>query len=58
MDAKLIAHKSKGMPRVTFSLDQILNTTSTDLIANLALELYKSLKENVNDILKGFAIFK
>lgn len=52
MDAKLIAYKSKGMPHVTFSLDQILNTPSTDFIANLALELYKSLKEKVDDVIK------
>lgn len=58
MDAKLIAYKSKGMPHVTFSLHQILNTPSTDFIANLALELYKSLREKVDDIIKGFTIFK
>ncbi|KAL6523082.1 hypothetical protein OROHE_016377 [Orobanche hederae] len=39
--AKLVAQKSKGMPRVSFSLSKLVDGAAGEAMANLTLELYK-----------------
>ncbi|KAK6125566.1 hypothetical protein DH2020_040688 [Rehmannia glutinosa] len=43
--AKLIAQKAKGMPRITFSLNKLVDGAAGEAMANLALELYKEFKD-------------
>ncbi|XP_021274376.1 uncharacterized protein LOC110409378 isoform X3 [Herrania umbratica] len=42
--AKLVAQKSKGMPRISFSLTKLTGSAATDAMANLSLELFKAYK--------------
>ncbi|KAF9599773.1 hypothetical protein IFM89_001719 [Coptis chinensis] len=41
---KLIAHKSKGMPRISISLDRLMESSASDAMANLSLQLFKAFK--------------
>ncbi|KAM3377510.1 hypothetical protein P3S68_009923 [Capsicum galapagoense] len=50
--AKLVAQKAKGMPRIAISLSKLVDTASTDAMANLSLELYKTFT-NVHSLLKA-----
>ncbi|KAI3451573.1 hypothetical protein Pfo_008238 [Paulownia fortunei] len=43
--AKLIAQKSKGMPRISFSLGKLVDGAAGEAMANLSLELYKEFKD-------------
>nr|GME04554.1 Leucine-rich repeat-containing protein [Ipomoea batatas] len=47
---KLIAQKAKGMPRITILLSKLVDAAASEAVANLSLELYKSLK-NVQNLL-------
>ncbi|KAK8333087.1 hypothetical protein V6Z12_A10G181400 [Gossypium hirsutum] len=42
--AKLVAQKSKGMPRISFSLTKITGAAASDAVANLSQELFKAFK--------------
>ncbi|MCL7029850.1 hypothetical protein MKW94_008211 [Papaver nudicaule] len=42
--AKLIAHKSQGMPLVTISLVRLMKSSDNDAMASLCLELYEAFK--------------
>ncbi|XWS44693.1 hypothetical protein CRYUN_Cryun15aG0069600 [Craigia yunnanensis] len=42
--AKLIAQKSKGMPRISFSLTKLTGSAASDAMANLSLQLFKAFK--------------
>ncbi|KAI3844073.1 hypothetical protein MKW92_043902 [Papaver armeniacum] len=44
--AKLIAHKSKGMPLITISLVRLMKSSDNDAMANLCFELYEAFKRN------------
>lgn len=50
--AKLVAQKGKGMPRITISLSKLVDTAATEAMANLSLELYRTLT-NVHNLLKA-----
>ncbi|KAH6810316.1 hypothetical protein C2S51_024078 [Perilla frutescens var. frutescens] len=43
--AKLISQKAKGMPRILFSLDKLVDGAAGEAMANLSLELYKEFKD-------------
>ncbi|KAA3479763.1 U2 small nuclear ribonucleoprotein auxiliary factor-like protein [Gossypium australe] len=42
--AKLVAQKSKGMPRISFSLTKLTGGAASDAVANLSQELFKAFK--------------
>ncbi|GLT25106.1 hypothetical protein SLA2020_002580 [Shorea laevis] len=42
--AKLVAQKSKGMPRISFSLTKLVGSAATDANAHLSIELFKAFK--------------
>nr|KJB71047.1 hypothetical protein B456_011G119000 [Gossypium raimondii] len=42
--AKLVAQKSKGMPRISFSLTKLTGAAASDAVANLSQELFKAFK--------------
>ncbi|EOX92588.1 hypothetical protein QUC31_003717 [Theobroma cacao] len=42
--AKLVAQKSKGMPRISFSLTKLTGSAAPDAMASLSLELFKAYK--------------
>ncbi|GAV67335.1 hypothetical protein CFOL_v3_10841 [Cephalotus follicularis] len=42
--AKLVAQKSKGMPRIVFALRKVADSTASEAIANLSLELFEAFK--------------
>uniref|UniRef100_A0A5B7AAH3 Uncharacterized protein n=1 Tax=Davidia involucrata TaxID=16924 RepID=A0A5B7AAH3_DAVIN len=46
--AKLIAQKSKGMPRISISLHKLVDGAASEAMANLSLELYKAFKSMHN----------
>nr|DAD39851.1 TPA_asm: hypothetical protein HUJ06_014174 [Nelumbo nucifera] len=52
MFAKLIAHKSKGMPLISIALDRIMDSTANDAMANLSLELFKAYETKHNLVVK------
>ncbi|KAG0453592.1 hypothetical protein HPP92_024896 [Vanilla planifolia] len=51
--AKLIAHKSKGLPRISLSLGKLVNLSAKGVTVNIPLALFKALKSKQNDIVKG-----
>ncbi|PIM99245.1 hypothetical protein CDL12_28262 [Handroanthus impetiginosus] len=50
--AKLIAQKSKGMPRISISLGKLVNWAAGEAMATLSLELYKEFKEVQSSLIK------
>ncbi|KAL5752194.1 hypothetical protein ACOSP7_022372 [Xanthoceras sorbifolium] len=42
--AKLVAQKSKGMPRISFPLTKLVGSTASEALANLSLGLFKTFK--------------
>ena len=42
--AKLVAQKSKGMPKISFALTKLVGSAATEAIANLSLQLFKEFK--------------
>ncbi|GMJ08619.1 hypothetical protein like AT5G64010 [Hibiscus trionum] len=42
--AKLVAQKSKGMPRISFSLTELTGSSASDAMATLSLELFKAFR--------------
>ncbi|XP_026666248.1 uncharacterized protein LOC120103797 isoform X2 [Phoenix dactylifera] len=50
--AKLIALKSKGLPRISFSLNRVINSSANDVMADLALSLFKACKKKQNEVVK------
>ncbi|KAI3695675.1 hypothetical protein L1987_78674 [Smallanthus sonchifolius] len=44
--ARLIAQKSKGMPRISVSLHRLVGTAANEAMARLSLHIYKSYKSN------------
>ncbi|XP_077212675.1 U2 small nuclear ribonucleoprotein auxiliary factor-like protein [Tasmannia lanceolata] len=50
--AKLVAHKSKGMPLISLSLDKLVNSSANDAMAYLSLELFKAFKSKHNDVVE------
>ncbi|XVF58806.1 hypothetical protein PTKIN_Ptkin07bG0095800 [Pterospermum kingtungense] len=42
--AKLVAQKSKGMPRISFSLTKLTGSAASVAMANLSMELFKAFK--------------
>lgn len=43
--AKLFSQKSKGMPRILFSLDKLVDGAAGEAMAHLSLELFKEFKD-------------
>lgn len=43
---KITAHKSKGLPRIAFSLNRLSGSLASDAMAHLSLALYATFKEN------------
>ncbi|KAG1328130.1 hypothetical protein COCNU_01G020640 [Cocos nucifera] len=50
--AKLIALKSKGLPRISFSLNRVINSSANDAMADLALSLFKACKKKQNEVIR------
>lgn len=50
--AKLVAQKSKGMPRITISLAKLVDTAASEANANLSLDLFKAFKSMQNLCMK------
>ncbi|XP_010911452.1 uncharacterized protein [Elaeis guineensis] len=50
--AKLIALKSKGLPRISFSLNRVINSSANDAMADLALSLLKACKKKQNEVVR------
>ncbi|CAA6660389.1 unnamed protein product [Spirodela intermedia] len=50
--AKLVAHKSKGMPHISISLQKLAGLSSNDVMGNLSLTLYRNLKEKRGELAK------
>ncbi|GAB4848259.1 hypothetical protein Ancab_002926 [Ancistrocladus abbreviatus] len=50
--AKLVAQKSKGMPRISISLSKLVDSAAGDAMANLSLELFKSLRDMQKSLVK------
>lgn len=46
--AKLVSQKAKGMPRILFSLDKLVDGAAGEAMANLSLELYSEFKNMQN----------
>ncbi|KAG9451149.1 hypothetical protein H6P81_011114 [Aristolochia fimbriata] len=44
-DAKLVAHKSKGMPLISVSLSRLVESSAGDAMASLSLQLFKAYKD-------------
>ncbi|OAY82253.1 uncharacterized protein LOC109710435 isoform X1 [Ananas comosus] len=51
-NAKLIAVKSKGLPRISISLNRLASSSAHDAIADFSLALYKAFKKKDKDSLK------
>lgn len=51
--AKLVAHKSKGMPLISIPLSRLTNSSADDAKANLSFELFKAYKGKHNDVVRG-----
>uniref|UniRef100_A0A1D1Z8X0 Isoleucine--tRNA ligase n=1 Tax=Anthurium amnicola TaxID=1678845 RepID=A0A1D1Z8X0_9ARAE len=54
---KLVAHKSKGMPRVSLSLNMLVGSSVNDVMGNLSLALYGAFKEKNGEVVKGCGVF-
>ncbi|KAD3640161.1 hypothetical protein E3N88_29384 [Mikania micrantha] len=58
--ARLIAQKSKGMPRVSVSLRRLVGTAANEAMARLSLDMYRSYKSNhrllVKDLFSGLHV--
>ncbi|KAK9135032.1 hypothetical protein Syun_014362 [Stephania yunnanensis] len=50
--ARLTAHKSKGMPLLSISLERLMNSSANDAMSNLSLELFKAFKSRCNGTIK------
>lgn len=55
--AKLVAQKSKGMPRISFSLTKLTGSAAPDAMASLSLELFKAYKGVQSLFMKGPLLF-
>ncbi|XP_061993551.1 uncharacterized protein LOC133711442 [Rosa rugosa] len=42
--AKLVAQKSKGMPKISIAMTKLVDSAATEAIANLSLQLFKEFK--------------
>nr|GMC93156.1 Leucine-rich repeat-containing protein [Ipomoea batatas] len=47
-----VAQKAKGMPRITILLTKLVDAAASEAVANLSLELYKSLKNEKNETIQ------
>ena len=54
--AKLVARKSKGMPRISIDLQKLSGSSSSDVMGNLSLTLYRDLKEKRAGLTKGCGV--
>lgn len=50
--AKLVAQKTKGMPRISISLSKLVGSASTEANANLSLGLFKAFKSTENLLIR------
>ncbi|KAL5714587.1 hypothetical protein ACHQM5_016527 [Ranunculus cassubicifolius] len=55
LSAKLVAHKSKGMPRISISLHRLMDSSASHAMANLSLGLFKVLKCGHKSSVRGIA---
>lgn len=51
--AKLVAQKSKGMPRISISLTKLVGTAASEAIANLSLQLFGEFKNLHESYVEG-----
>lgn len=51
--AKLVSQKSKGMPRILFSLDKLVSGAAGEAMSHVSLELYKEFKDLQISLAKG-----
>ncbi|RWR92787.1 U2 small nuclear ribonucleoprotein auxiliary factor subunit-related protein 1, putative isoform 1 [Cinnamomum micranthum f. kanehirae] len=50
--AKLVAHKSKGMPLISIPLGRLMNSSADDAKSNLSFELFNAYKGQRDDIVR------
>lgn len=55
--AKLVAQKTKGMPRISISLSKLVGSSSIEANANLSLGLFKAFKSTENLLIRGCFLF-
>ncbi|XVE83366.1 hypothetical protein DITRI_Ditri16bG0083500 [Diplodiscus trichospermus] len=55
--AKLVAQKSKGMPRISFSLTKLTGSAASDAMASLSLELFKAFRGLQYQFMQGPILF-
>ncbi|KAI0530969.1 hypothetical protein KFK09_000518 [Dendrobium nobile] len=51
--AKLITHKSKGLPRISLLLNELVNLPANDATASISSALFNAYKRKHFDVLKG-----
>lgn len=51
--AKLVTQKSKGLPRISISLDKLVGGAASEAMGNVSLELYRAFKTNHELLAKG-----
>lgn len=57
VNARLVAHKSKGLPRISLLLSKLMNSSANDATTNFSLALFKAFKDKQNDYVKGCTTF-
>lgn len=55
--AKLVAQKSKGMPRISISLTKLVDSAANEAMANLSLELFKAFKNVRYSLVEGCVLY-
>ncbi|KAK3033269.1 hypothetical protein RJ639_034343, partial [Escallonia herrerae] len=53
VNAKLIAQKSKGMPRISIPLTKLVGDAASEAMSNFSLELFKSFKSKHSLLIYG-----
>lgn len=52
--AKLVAQKSKGMPRITIPLTKLVDASASEAMSNLSLSLFKAFKNIKCSLVEGY----
>lgn len=51
--AKIIAQKSKGMPRISMSLEKLADPLTSDAMGSISVELFKAFKQKSDVLMTG-----
>ncbi|KAF9626267.1 hypothetical protein IFM89_031780 [Coptis chinensis] len=54
--AKLIAHKTKGTPVITISLDRLMNSSANDAVAIISWQIFKASRSRHDLLVKGMRL--